>query len=141
WSDRPLRPRAGLSATDQDFLDRTIRRNCRAEVERSVFSGVGRDFEAIGLALPSTTRVLPPAPRCGYPPEVFREVVHAAIRLLGLRKKFDDCDARTAQEPPSNLKRFLDEVATRHGSTRDELIHDVGTALGVLSTGWLLDPS
>jgi Lhr-like helicase len=141
WGDRPLRPTAGLSATDRDFLDRVVRRSCRAEVERSVFSGVGRDFEAIGLALPSTTRTLPANPRCGYQPELFREVVHGALRLLGLRKKFDDCDARTTQEPPSNVKKYLEEVANRHGSTREDLIHDVGSALGVLSSGWLLDPS
>jgi Lhr-like helicase len=141
WADRPLRATAGLSATDQDFLDGVIRRSCRAEVERSVFSGVGRDFEAIGLALPSTTRPMPANPRCGYRPELFREVVHASLRLLGLRKKFDDCDARTTQEPPSNVKKYLEEVANRHGSTRDDLIHDVGTALGVLSSGWLLEPS
>ncbi|MCA1702640.1 MAG: hypothetical protein LC808_04980, partial [Actinobacteria bacterium] len=52
WAPRVSAKDPGvLSPTQRAFLEDELRRGLREQVERSVFSGTGRDFEAIGVAL------------------------------------------------------------------------------------------
>jgi hypothetical protein len=132
----------GLLAPGQrQFRDDVMRPAVREAVEKSVFSGTGRDFEAIGIALaapPAGTKF--EARRSGLAEATFTEVAHSALRMLGLRWRFADCGRWPRADPPGNVKAFFRAVAERFHVDRDDLAHDVAVALGVEQT-WMLDPN
>ena len=141
WSPDVTPKDAGeLSAAQTAFLDDELRRGLREQVERSVFSGTGRDFEAIGIALPSPRPDLVfTAARSGLGDDLFREVVYSSLRILGLRLRFADCGKRPQPSPPGNLRAYLREVSGRHQLIADDLVEDLGTALRAHQS-WLLRP-
>jgi Lhr-like helicase len=126
-----------LSSVQRDFRE-VLRRELFEHVEKSVFSGTGRDFEAIGLALavpaPRTSFV---ARRSGMAQDVFTEVVHSSLRVLGLRWQFPECERQPRPGPPRTLRAFLRAVADRYCLDVDDLTEDVAAALQV-EQSWLL---
>jgi Lhr-like helicase len=141
WSpDVRAKDAAQLSNAQRAFRDDELRRGLREQVERSVFSGTGRDLEAIGVALagPRPDTVYSTA-RSRLADDLFRQVTHSALRILGLRFRFKDCGKRPQLNPPGNLRSYLKAVAEEHDVEVDDLVEDVGTTLG-MHQSWLLRP-
>lgn len=139
WSFNPPRPkhRDDLNDAARGLLDQ-IQQMSREEAVNSIFSGSGRDLESIGLAFttidPTTSLVVPG----GMTSETFLDVLAAALRILGERRRFvgmrDPLD-----EPPTKLRRWLGDVAARAGIEYPELVEAIVSSLGAGLDQWLID--
>jgi len=142
WGPEVTRKDPGELAPEQrDFRDHELRDGLRQQVQRSVFSATGRDFEAIGLGLatPEPSTVFN-ASRSGVAAEAFKQVVHSSLRILGLRLRFPECGRRPQPNPPGNLRAYLKAVAEAFHISVDDLTHDVAETLRV-DGSWMLGPT
>jgi hypothetical protein len=107
-----------------------------AETANSVFSGNGRDFEALGLAVASIASQ--GKSLAGLSEEVSDQVLRSTIRLLGRHRRItvDETDLRTS--PPAGIRRFLERVAEVHGVSKTQLKLDLEACL---PNGWRLGPA
>ncbi|MDX3185411.1 MULTISPECIES: DEAD/DEAH box helicase [Streptomyces] len=122
-----LRPHASLT-DDLRVLSSEIHRTVQAQVQQAVFAGGGRDLESLGIghavqSLTSKSRLLDG--------EVFHQVCMSALRLLGIRRQFQE----QRPEPPSNLhtaaRKYIKAVAQHHDVFPDALVHEVKNALAL----------
>ena len=133
WSVSP--PAVSADPSIDDVL-RTVRRGALEETTNSVFSGNGRDFEALGLA----TATIPFAGGSigGLSPEESEQVVRSTVRLMGRHRRIrSDADDKRPS-PPAGVRRYLERVASRFGLTASGIKRDVEACL---SDGWLVDPT
>jgi Lhr-like helicase len=130
WNKQPPRPKqvSHLSGPQQQLLGR-ISGELLTEIELSIFSGNGRDVEALGLAYPAAQRE--GTPTCGLSPEVFAQACDSTIRLLGLARRFREQHPEGFSNLPASATGYLKAVADRHGIDPDELITDVRRTVGL----------
>lgn len=88
-----------------------FRRSLSAELAAAVFDQAGRDLESIGLGtvLPScTTRRV-----TSLPSETAREVLAAAVRILGIARRYEGAAVRwqPSGDPPRALRKYLEAIA------------------------------
>ncbi len=121
------RPDASLT-NDLRVLNSEIHRTVQAQVQQAVFAGGGRDLESLGIGhavqdLTFKSRLLDD--------EVFRQVCLSALRLLGVRRQFQE----QRPEPPANLhtaaRKYISAVAQHHDVFPDALVQEVKNALGL----------
>lgn len=132
WSIPAFRAESG-PARDHLAL---IRAALSEESLRSIFGGMGRDFENLGLARPSVAKsnLHATAPMTV---QDLREVVDATVRLLAGRRRLIG-DRPDVIKPPGYLKRYWRAVADRFGVALADLQDDVESALGQSMLGYLI---
>jgi ATP-dependent helicase YprA (DUF1998 family) len=130
WDQNPTRSKQidYLAGEQQQLLER-ISGELLNEVELSVFSGNGRDVEALGLA--HTAGQGPVTPNFGLSSEIFSQIRDSTIRLLGLRRRFREQRPEGFNSIPGNVSAYLRAVANRHGIDSDELITEIRRAIGL----------
>lgn len=130
WEVDPPRHRdVGQLTGQQQQLRDAISLALLKELERSLFSGAGRDIEAIGLAYtrtPNTTQ-----PTCGIDADAFREACSSTLRLMGLARRFREQHPEGYDSTPASVKRYLKAVAERYSVDPDALTADVRGAMGL----------
>jgi ATP-dependent helicase YprA (DUF1998 family) len=132
WTIPMFRPD---SASAQEHLD-AMRASFGEEIVRSIFGGMGRDFENLGLARTS----VPVSTHAPTPPMTrgeLQEVADATVRLLAGRRRFMGWRPDLAK-PPGYLKRYWQAVADRIGIGLSDLQDDVESALGKSMLGYLI---
>lgn len=130
WDQIPPRPKQlSYLASEQQHLLERISGELLSEVELSVFSGNGRDVEALGLAYPAGQGQ--GTPHCGLSSEIFMQARDSTIRLLGLRRRFREQRPEGFNSIPGNVTAYLRAVANRHGVDSDELIAEIKRAIGL----------
>jgi Lhr-like helicase len=130
WEADPPRRRdiSQLTGPQQQLLD-AISLALTQELERSLFSGTGRDMEAIGLAY--TAGPLKTQPECGIAASMFTEACGSVLRLMGIARRFREQHPEGYAALPASVKRYLEVVADRHGVDPDVLTTDVCRAVGL----------
>jgi hypothetical protein len=138
WHTRPPRARHRQDLdNDARRLLEDIERMSREEVVNSLYSGGGRDIESIGLAFTTLDPTIELTPPTGLPREVFLEVLRGTMRILGERRRFDgmrDPD----EEMPTNLRRWLEQVALLHGIDRNAMTAAVEQGIRESISRWLI---
>lgn len=113
-----------------------VLRGVLSETSISVFSGNGRDFEALGLALASIN--ISDKTLAGLSPEISGEIIKSTVRLLGRHRRINAEDDDLWPSPPAGLKRFIERVAELHGVSKVQLKNELETTV---RNGWRLDPA
>jgi ATP-dependent helicase YprA (DUF1998 family) len=141
WEASPPRPKHPDDLNEEARrLLAAIQRLSREETVNSIYSGGGRDIESVGLAfttLDPTTALSVPT---GMDPSTFLNVLRGAMRILGERRRFigmRDPD----EDMPTNVRRWLKEVADAQGVDEDVLGLRVAESLGGGVDKWLIDSS
>lgn len=130
WQADPPRHRdVGQLTGPQQQLRDTIGFALLKELERSLYSGTGRDVEAIGLAYSKPLAV--PAPSCGIDADSFAKACSSTLRLLGLARRFREQHPEGYDSTPASVKRYLKAVADRYAVDPDALTTDVRAAIGL----------
>ena len=132
--DGPHPTRAGDPSADE--MLRKVQRGALDETINSVFSGNGRDFEALGLASASVNFTA--GSLAGLSPLESLEVVRSTVRLMGRHRRVTDDTADSWPSPPAGVKRYLDRVAERHGLAKADLRREVESCL---KEGWRVSPA
>lgn len=128
WEANPPHNRdAGQLTGSQQQLRDAISIALLKELERSLFSGTGRDIEAIGLAYATTPGT--GQPTCGIDPSIFKETCNSVLRLMGIGRRFQEQHPEGYAAVPASVKRYLKAVADRHFVDPDALIADVRWAV------------
>ena len=132
WSKSP--PVMLVDPQVDDVL-RVVRRRTLEETTNSVFSGNGRDFEALGLAAATISHS---GTISGLRAADSEAIVRSVVRLLGRHRRITDDvdDLRTS--PPTGVKRYLERVAARHGLKSADLKLEIE---GCVKEGWRVGPS
>jgi ATP-dependent helicase YprA (DUF1998 family) len=134
------RERANLTGPQWEWLNE-IRLDLMRECEDLIFARRRRDFESIGLGWATTnpSAALPQLPG-GYQ-QLLRETVDSSIRILGDLKKFSGAEGR--DDPPTNLRDYLNAVADAAKEDRDEFRALVTSFLRSSGAAdqYLLDPA
>lgn len=138
WGGGPaFRPPQDLGAAEREHVAR-IRGSLGREAARSIFSGMGRDFESLGLA-----RVVARSPGGGtgsaVPRSQIEAVADASIRILGLRQRIVGERAELAQAP-SYLRSFWQAAAGALQVPVADLQEAVEDFLSASWIGYLLRP-
>ncbi len=94
-------------------IDREVQRQCAL----NVFSGTGRDFESIGLAISS---VPIQADANGLDGDLVREATLGSVRILGDSRLIEGVRSGRAT-PPGTLKSYWRHVAEANGVSADDL--------------------
>jgi Lhr-like helicase len=130
WNRNPPRNKeiSHLTGQQQQLLAR-ISGELLTEVQLSVFSGNGRDVEALALAYSTVQRDGTPA--SGISPEAFAQACDSTVRLLGLSRRFREQHPEGFGGHPASLTAYLKAVAERHGVDHDALTSDVRRAIGL----------
>jgi Lhr-like helicase len=108
-----------LSEAQRDWLA-GLRHDLLNESMRLIFAPRRRDFESTGLgwATPDPTVDLPPEPS-----PWFREATDSALRILGdLGRVSRNQWTKGMDDPPSDLRKYLEEVARLKGANATDLI-------------------
>lgn len=130
WTVNPPTPRpAGQLTPAQRTLADLIGGALLEEVQRSVFSGTGRDVEALGLA--RATSPLEAEPPDGMDATTFQEVCDSVVRLMGLRRLFPEQNAIGRDQLPRNARAYVQALAGGDKSHADSVIQAVTRALAV----------
>ena len=128
--------RSGLEPAQSQLLVE-IQRELRSEVSRTVFSGGGRDLEALGLGWAAPLdEGEPPA---GIDDATFREACASSVRILGLGRMFPPRDG-TETRPPA-MRKYLEAVAVAVGAPAEGLMQAVDRLLRAGALHYLLDPT
>jgi len=130
WTADPPAPRAASRLTPalQTLAD-LVRGSLLEEVQRSVFSGTGRDVEALGLA--RATSPVETGPPSWLDTAAFQEVCDSVVRLMGLRRLFPEQEQNGRDKLPRNARAYLQAVAGGDANQADALTQAVTRALGV----------
>lgn len=130
WHQQPSRHKeiSHLTGPQQQLLGR-ISGELLTEIQLSVFSGNGRDVEALGLAHSTVQR--DGAPTCGMEPEAFAQACDSAVRLLGLSRRFREQHPEGFSNQPASVTAYVKAVAGRHGLDPDQLTGDIRRAVAL----------
>lgn len=134
WSWRQSPPSISKDATVNKTL-RSVLAVALAETTNSVFSGNGRDFEALGLVAVALTDS--GTSLAGLAPETSNEVLRSTARLMGRHRRITDDRSDLRTSPPAGVKRYLNRVAELHGVRATDLKRDVAQRF----PGWRMPPS
>jgi Helicase conserved C-terminal domain len=134
WKVEPPTLKQSSSAND---LVRRLNQFVLDQTATLVFSGNGRDFEALGLASPvfATRPGLIP----GLSDTASDEVLRSTARLLGRHRMVSQDVDQGRHSPPRGLVKYLEHVAVRHGLNAPNLKKEVGQLLG--TNDWRCDPA
>lgn len=139
WNVTPprSRPHAELNEDGRQLLER-IEQAVKEEVVNSIFSGSGRDLESIGLAHTAPDPSVKLDHPAGMGSEAFADLVSAALRILGQRRRF--IGMRNPEDSiPGYLRRWLTKVADRRGIDPGALEEKLTSSLGAGLDAWLID--
>lgn len=134
WEPAPARARVGLSLLEgrlRESIDHELERECLL----NVFSGVGRDFESLGLAY-ATVDMREPA---GIAPDTAREIVAGSVRVLGDSRLIEGI-RRDLSEAPASLRRWWVAVDHRLGMVEGTAAEATTMAWDGSVVGWLVRP-
>lgn len=129
-----VEPRTSLSV-GQDSLFRRINSSLQKEVIDGLFSGVGRDYESLGLGWLGLLRSANDSP----PPSSPSAIAQSSLRILADMKRFEGM-RNASKTPPRKLKTFWSAVARKHAMEVDDLHTVVEQAWGSAVTDFLIDP-
>jgi ATP-dependent helicase YprA (DUF1998 family) len=142
WSLVPPRfkPERLLDQEQRRLVER-VRDTLHDECLQAVFSGAGRDIESIGLAWasPDPGRLLEP-PK-GMVASAFAEAVASSMRVLCQMRRWSPGPRWPSDDPPASLRKYLEDVAARHGCHPSALRSAVELALGGEMRGFLIESS
>jgi len=120
------------SPADVDFVT-TVRDAMRGEMLQSIFAGMGRDVESLGLAEVSSVT------RTASPPAI-QAVIDGTVRILGGRRRFLRGERLGLADPPGFLKRYWQAAARAMDHPYEDVKDAVTSALGPAMREHLLDP-
>jgi ATP-dependent helicase YprA (DUF1998 family) len=116
-----------------------IRDKLRMECLGSVYSGMGRDLESIGLAFGTVT--LAEGGGSGLDRETAAQLVASSVRILGHRRRFQNWPFKAEQaNPPTYLRNYWAAVAGRLGVPEADVRNTVEDAWRGSVTGYLVSP-
>lgn len=136
WNATPPVPRGNLSAEQQALLAE-INRSLLGEMLDGLFSGVGRDFESLGLgwiAVANDAMPIDIAPT--------NDLAHArsSLRVLAdTRRFYGQRDPRS--DPPRQLRNFWRAIEQAGGPTEGELRSKFDAQCGTAVRDFLIDPN
>jgi DEAD/DEAH box helicase domain-containing protein len=101
-------------------------------VEDVLFAGGSRDVESLGLAI-VWVRNSPPS-------DPVEQAAASAIRILGMRRRWNGSENPGSATPPWPVDRYLKAVANHNRLNHIQLRDRVEATLGQAIVDWLLDP-
>lgn len=104
-------------------------------VEESLVSGSGRDFESIGLGWLSTTK----SGQAEAATDLMEAVAQSSLRILAEKKRFVGLRYELDQ-PPAALKKFWSKVCERHHLEFDDVQQAVLRVWGDAVKTYLIEP-
>lgn len=125
----------------QEVRDPELKRHhekLNSALTEAMFARAAMDVESVGIAFPTTTE----APEIGpLGPDLTRAVLSSSLRILAMRGRWVDGEAKAREAPPSEVSAYLTQVAARHAVAYEELKDAIRTSLerGGLTKGWLVD--
>lgn len=114
WNLDPPVARSGLMPDAEHLLQRIIDSLLNDSLA-AIFSGRGRDFEAIGLGWADLATVDVAARPAAISVDDFRQVVASSSRILGILRRFTSSKAWPTQQPPRQLRKYWAAVAKNTG--------------------------
>jgi hypothetical protein len=138
WSEKPTaRPLRELGPDASAKLSE-ISESLTEECLRSIFAGVGRDLESIGIAW-ATVEIAGRIQVPGLEPAAVRELISSSTRILGQLLRFPGL-RDPAEKPHGVIRMYWRAVAEHHALDEEHLERAVLDAWGVALRGNLLDP-
>ncbi|WP_285244683.1 DEAD/DEAH box helicase [Pseudarthrobacter sp. fls2-241-R2A-127] len=119
-----------------ELLFKKIEGSLVYNVEESLVSGAGRDFESIGLGWLATTRQGEPDATT----DLYAAIAQSSLRILAEKKRFVGL-RQELEQPPAVLKKFWTRVCERHNLDKDELREKVLAVWGEAVKTYLIEPS
>lgn len=136
WNATPPVARGNLSAEQQALLA-DINRSLLSEMLDGLFSGVGRDFESLGLgwlAIDDDSMPVDIAPTSD------RAYARSSLRVLADARRFDgQRDPRN--DPPRQLRNYWRSIEQAGGPTEGELQAMFSAQCGIAVRDYLIDPN
>lgn len=133
WDDK-VEPKTSLSVA-QDNLLRRINGSLQKEVIDGLFSGVGRDYESLGLGWLGLLRSADAAPPASSP----SAIAQSSLRILADMRRFEGL-RNASSTPPRKLKTFWGAVAQKHNMEIDGIHTAVKQVWGPAVSDFLIDP-
>ncbi|GAA3404666.1 hypothetical protein GCM10011577_39700 [Pseudarthrobacter polychromogenes] len=119
-----------------ELLFRKIETSLVYNVEESLVSGAGRDFESIGLGWLATAR----QGEADATIDLYAAIAQSSLRILAEKKRFVGL-RQELEQPPAVLKKFWARVCERHNLDKDELKDRVLATWGEAVKTYLIEPS
>ena len=136
WNVTPPMPRGNLSA-EQEALLAEINRSLLSEMLDGLFSGVGRDFESLGLGW---LAVADDAMPVDIAVTSDRAYARSSLRVLADTRRFEGLrDPRN--DPPRQLRNYWRAIEQAGGPTEGELRASFDAQCGNAVRDFLIDPN
>lgn len=133
WQSSPRGYRTGLQPHETD-LKNSIEASLREKmVEDVLFAGGSRDFESLGLGFLHTSENPPTNP--------IEQAAASVLRMLVQRRRWEKSGAKgRPNDPPSYIKKFLDNAAPRAGLDPSSMQKQIEDLLDGALDQWLARP-
>ncbi len=142
FSVNPVSLRTPSSNEAVDFVNGKLRPKLLNECAYSLFAGMRRDFESLGLGWCTVhPDDWPALSHSDIDEALLRQAVDASIRILGERARFVS-RKRSSMEPPRYLSKYWEDVANSRSVDPGALKEAVKAVLegsGIVD-GWLIQP-
>lgn len=132
--DSKAEPKTSLSIA-QDNLFRRINSALQKEVIDGLFSGVGRDYESLGLGWLGLLQSADDTPPMSSP----SAIAQSSLRILADMRRFEGL-RNASSSPPRKLKTFWGAVARKHNMDVDDIQTAVKQVWGSAVSDFLIDP-
>jgi DEAD/DEAH box helicase domain-containing protein len=142
-SDSSPGPRGGLSTEAQYFLTETLWPKVIRECAYTLFGGIRRDIEAVGLGFATIhPGDWPETSGLAVDRALLEECVNGALRVLGERLRLKG-DKASQDNMPAYLRKYLEAAAKENGLSSVDLRSAVETVLekSHVVSGWLIEPN
>jgi DEAD/DEAH box helicase domain-containing protein len=101
-------------------ISKVYREKIRIQVSKSLFFGVGRDLESMGLAFAVPQADL--IPETEVAPELLKQAISTTIRMLGVRGfRRGGRGQKASAKTPKMITQYLDAVAAKNSLNRENL--------------------
>lgn len=137
----PPQERPDLPNEARSFLNSVLRTRLLDQCTRTLFAGMRRDFESLGLGWATVHyRDWPAATGARVPEALLRQTVDGTVRILGERGRFEG--RRSQSDAPAYVRNYWKAVAIGHGLDLHEVTAAVEEVIRVsgLVEGWLIKP-
>ncbi|WP_068400727.1 DEAD/DEAH box helicase [Kribbia dieselivorans] len=133
WTPLPVRVRHSEASMHLEKLNTSL--------ADALFARAAMDVESVGIAYPTTMAVVDEG--APFPAVEGHQILNSSLRILALRGRWTDSDAKPMDTVPKVISGYLEAIASEHGLDRDVLVSWVEESLGRegLVRGWLINRS
>lgn len=130
WTPLPLASRQQQADMHHEKLTGAL--------SEALFARAAMDIESVGIAYPISVAETDASP---LPSETAQEVLSSCLRILALRDRWSDGEAKPLSAMPAYLTAYVNAVAARHGADQLDVTEWVGQTLsrGGLVERWLVN--